>query len=161
MRVTHEFKHDINLVFKTLTDPSFLKQRALALGSLSASCDSNGTPSDRQVTLIRQREIKVPAVLSAFLKKVQTATTNEQWKQNDNQFNCDNSTEIEGAPLSIQGTVNLVPSSTGCQFSANFITKAKIMFGKRKLQQYANKTIVKELELECQYTQKHLDSLPK
>ncbi len=161
MQITHEFEHEINLVFKTLTDPSFLKQRALALGSSSASCNSSGAPSDCQITLVRQREIKVPAVLSAFLKKVQTATTNERWKQNDSQFNCDNSTEIDGAPLSIRGTMSLVPNSKGCQFSANFNTQAKIMFGKKKLQQYADETIAKELELECQYTQKHLDSLSK
>ena len=159
MQVTHEFNHDINLVFKTLTDPAFLKQRALALGSLDANCDSKSAQTTCHVKLVRQRKINVPSVLSAFLKKIQTATTNEQWQQNAEQFNCENSTEIEGAPLSIKGTMSLVPSSSGCVFTANFETKAKIMFGKKKLQQYAGKTIAKELELECQYTQRHLDSL--
>jgi len=159
MQVIHEFHHDSNLVYKTLTDAEFLQQRALALGSLEASCDSSGTPADCQVKLIRQREIKVPAVLSAFLKNVQTASTNEHWKQQGDKYSCENSTEIDGAPLSIKGNVSLVPSESGCTFTANFQTKAKIMFGKKKLQQYAGKTIAKELELECQYTEKHLASL--
>ncbi|MFT6408153.1 MAG: hypothetical protein ACJAQ6_001569 [Arenicella sp.] len=69
MQVTHEFNHDIELVFKTLTDPVFLKQRALSLGNLDANCDANGEPSNCQLKLVRQRQINVPAVLSAFVKK--------------------------------------------------------------------------------------------
>ena len=159
MQVTHQFNHDADLVFKTLTDPTFLKQRALALGSLDANCDSNGPSPDCQIELVRQREINVPAVLSAFVKKLQTATTNEQWKQQGEQFSCATATEIEGAPLSIKGTVNLAPKASGCTYTANFETRAKIMFGKKTLQQYAGKTIKKELELECGYTAKYLASL--
>jgi hypothetical protein len=159
MKITYQFHHDINLVFKTLTDPIFLKQRALALGSLDASCDYQGNQSDIQIKLVRQREIKIPAVLSAFLKKVQTASTNEHWTQKGERFECENSTEIDGAPLSINGRVSLTPTSSGCLYTADFETTAKIMFGKKKLQQYAGKTIKKELELECEYTQKILDSV--
>jgi len=159
MQVTHEFHHDTALVFNTLTDPDFLKQRALALGSLEANCDSHGKQAGRQLTLVRQREINVPSVLSAFLKKVQTATTNEQWQQQDEQYSCNNTTEIDGAPLSIKGNVSLIPNGSGCTFIATFETKAKIMLGKKKLQKYADKTIAKELELECEYTAKYLDSL--
>jgi hypothetical protein len=159
MKITHEFHHDINLVFKTLTDPVFLKQRALELGSIDASCDCQGAQPDLQIRLVRQREIKIPAVLSAFLKKVQTASTNEHWTHEGEQYNCENSTEIDGAPLSIKGNVNLAPSSSGCTYTANFETTAKIIFGKKKLQQYAGKTIKKELELECEYTQTALESM--
>jgi len=45
--------------------------------------------------------------------------------------------------------MSLIPSPAGCIFTANFKTNAKIMFGKGKLQQYAGKTITKELELQC------------
>lgn len=159
MQITHEFHHDINLVFKILTDPDFLKRRALALGSLDASCERNGTQADWQLKLVRQREIKIPAVLSAFLKKIQTATTSEIWRQEGEQFVCNNSTEIDGAPLSIKGNARLLPSSLGCTYIVDFETSAKIMFGKKKLQQYAEKTIKKELELECEYTQTTLESL--
>lgn len=159
MQVTYEFQYDINLVFKTLTDSEFLKQRALALGSLDAMCESRGVTPDCHVKLVRERQIKVPAVLSAFLKKIQTATTNEQWAQQERQFSCENSTAIEGAPLSIKGNVSLVPSELGCTFIANFETKAKIMFGKKNLQQYAARTIARELQLECEYTARYFDSL--
>ena len=155
MQVRHEFKHDAKTVFNILTDADFLKKRAIALGSIDANCNINGL----KITLVRQREIKVPAVLSAFLNKVQTATTSELWRQQDDGFNCDNSTEIDGAPLSINGNINLVPSANGCLFTANFETKAKIIFGKGKLQKYAGRTIAKELELECQYTDDYLSSL--
>ena len=155
MQVKHEFRHDAKTVFNILTDAEFLKKRAIALGSIDANCNISGL----KITLIRQREIKVPAVLSAFLNKVQTATTNELWHQHDDGFSCDNSTKIDGAPLSISGNINLVPSPNGCLFTANFETKANIIFGKSKLQKYAGRTIAKELELECQYTDKYLDSL--
>lgn len=159
MRVVHEFQYDINLVFKTLTDPVFLKQRALTLGSLDARCSSDGTEPELQLSLVREREIDIPAVLSAFLKKTQTATTNESWTQDGEGFSCENSTEIDGAPLSITGNVRLTPSELGCIYTAHFETTAKIMFGKKTLQQYAGKTIEKELELECEYTQTYLESL--
>lgn len=136
-----------------------MKQRALALGSLDANCDSRGALPDYQVKLVRKREINVPMVLSAFLKKIQTATTHEQWMQVNTRFNCENSTEIDGAPLRIIGKVSLIQSESGYTFVAGFETKAKIMFGKKKLRQYAAKTISREIELECEYTAKHLNSL--
>ncbi len=159
MQITHEFKHDIDLVFSTLTDPDFLKQRALSLGSVEVSCDLSGSLPEFQIKLVRQREITIPAVLSAFLKKVQTATTQEHWQQSAKQYRCENATEIDGAPLSITGTMQLIPSASGCTYIANFDTHAKIMFGKKNLQKYAAKTIAKEIELECNYTSKYLDSL--
>lgn len=158
MQVTHEFHHPIEQVFKTLTDAIFLKQRALALGSLEANCSVSGSKSNYQVELVRQREIKVPAVLSAFLKKLQIATTIEQWQHQGEQYICQNTTDIDGAPLSIKGDMSLLPSASGCIFTANFEIDANIMFGKKALQQYAGKTIVKELELECQYTTEYLVS---
>lgn len=156
MQVNYEFSHEIDLVFKALTDPGFLKQRALSLGSLEANCSAKGAAPNCQLELIRKREINIPAVLSAFLKKVQTAVTNEHWSQQGDQYICTNSTEIDGAPLSISGKMTLSPTATGCLLSANFETKAKIMFGKKKLQEYAGKTIAKEIELECEYTAKQL-----
>lgn len=158
MQVTREFHHPIVQVFKTLTDAIFLKQRALALGSLEANCSVSGSESNYQVELVRQREIKVPAALSAFLKKPQIATTIEQWQHQDEQYSCQNTADIDGAPLSIKGSVRLVPNDSGCIFTAEFESKAKIMFGKKTLQQYAGETILKELQLECQYTEKHLAS---
>jgi len=158
MQVTHTFSQDIQTVFKTLTDSDFLKQRAIDLGSVKASCNSDADDQDCKVTLVRERKINVPGVLSAFVKSVQIATTEEHWSQNGDQYTCRNTTEIDGAPLSIMGTMTLAPNGNGCTFSADFETKANIMFGKKKLQQYAAKTIAKELELECEYTAKHLNS---
>ncbi len=158
MRVTHTFSQDIQTVFKTLTDPEFLKQRAIALGSVKASCESDASDHDCKLTLVRERKINVPGVLSAFVKSVQIATTEEHWSLDGDQYECTNTTEIDGAPLSIKGSMTLSPNASGCTFSANFETKARIMFGKKNLQQYAAKTIAKELELECEYTAKHLDS---
>lgn len=159
MQVKHKFSQDIQTVFSTLTDSNFLQQRAIALGSISATCDSKPSDSECTVTLVRERKINIPAVLSAFLKEIQVATTQEHWEQSGNDYQCTNNTEIDGAPLSIKGTMALSPDESGCLFTADFETKARIMFGKKKLQQYAAKTIAKELELECEYTAKYLDSL--
>ncbi len=158
MQVTHTFPQDIQTVFKTLTDPEFLKQRAIALGSAKASCESYVSDHHCQLTLVRERKINVPGVLSAFVKSVQIATTEEHWSLNGDQYECSNNTEIDGAPLSIKGSMTLTPNENGCTLSASFETKARIMFGKKNLQQYAAKTISKELELECEYTAKHLGS---
>lgn len=158
MQVSHTFPQDIHTVYQTLTDPEFLKQRAIALGSVNASCESDANDHDCKLTLVRERKINVPGVLSAFVKSVQIATTEEHWSLNGDQYECSNTTEIDGAPLSIIGTMALTPNASGCTFSANFETKAHIMFGKKNLQQYAAKTIAKELELECEYTAKHLGS---
>jgi hypothetical protein len=158
MRVTHEYRHPIEQVFKTLTDATFLKQRALALGGQEANCAVSGAMPNYRIELVRQRQINIPAVLSAFLKKIQTATTAELWPQNSEKYSCQNTTDIDGAPLTIKGSVSLVPNDSGCIFTAEFESKAKIMFGKKTLQQYAGETILKELQLECQYTEKHLAS---
>ena len=158
MQVTYEFSHDIATVFKTLTDPNFLAERALKLGSLEANGNAQGQASDQTVTLTRKRRINVPSVLKAFLKSVQTAVTNEVWCADGEGYLCKNNTDIQGAPLAVSGEVTLMPSAAGCTFVANFEPDAKIMLGAKKLEKYAAKTIAKEIELECEYTAKYLGS---
>jgi len=156
MQVKYEFNHDISAVYQTLTNPDFLATRALKLGSLEASGSAKQVENNQQVTLTRKRKIKVPSVLKAFLKSIQTAVTNETWVADGSGYRCENSTDIQGAPLDIAGDIALTPSASGCTFIANFKPDAKIMFGARKLEKYAAKTIAKEIELECEYTAKHL-----
>lgn len=158
MQITHTFSQDSQTVFETLTNAEFLKQRAIALGSVTASCESDANDRDCKLTLVRERKINVPRVLTAFVKSVQIATTEEHWSLDGGQYRCTNTTEIDGAPLSIKGIITLAPNDSGCTLTANFETKARIMFGKKNLQQYAAKTIAKELELEFEYTAKHLNS---
>jgi len=159
MQIEHQFSHDVSLVYKTLTDPEFLKQRALSLGSLDVRCEVKQEQSACQIMLVQERQINVPSVLSAFVKKIQIATTNEQWQRVGEGFSCDSDTEIDGAPLSIKCSFNLVPNASGSSFTANFQTEAKIIFGKKNLQQHAEKKIAREIQSECDYTDKHLNSL--
>ena len=159
MIVNFEFKHDIEQVYKTITNPKFLEARAMELGSLEANSESQEIESNNQVTLIRKRKINVPSVLKAILKSVQTARTNELWSQNGDQYSCQNSTDIDGAPLKISGHIQLLPSVDGCTFKAEFETDANIPFIGKKLEKYAAKTVAKEIELECEYTAKYLAGL--
>ena len=159
MQVSYEFNHDISIVYSTLTDPDFLAARALKLGSIEANGNLEVGESNQKITLTRKRKINVPSVLKAFLKNVQTAVTQEIWCAQGDGYRCDNTTDIQGAPLAITGQINLAPSVNGCTFIASFKPDAKIMLGARKLEKYAAKTIAKEIELECEYTAKHLAAL--
>lgn len=156
MIVNHHFDHDIESVYKTLTDPQFLQQRALSLGNMEAESQSRQVEGQQQVTLRRRRRVKVPFILRKMLKTIQTADTKELWCQAGGDYRCANTTDIDGAPLSISGSITLSPSASGCDFSAEFQTEAKVALFKKKLQQYAGKTVAREIELECEYTDRHL-----
>jgi len=157
MLVNFKFNHDIDLVYKTLTDPQFLIDRALKLGSLDAQSEFKHVESKLQISLIRRRKINVPRVLRAVLKSIQTAKTEETWSRSGDNYMCQNATDIDGAPLTIKGNISLTPSTTGCTFSADFEPDAKVPFIGKKLEKYAGKTIAKEIELECEYTVAYLD----
>ncbi len=156
MIVNHHFDHDIELVYNTLTDPQFLQQRALELGSMEAESQSQQVEGNQQVTLLRRRKVKVPFVLRKMLKTIQTANTSELWRQLDGGYRCENNTDVDGAPLAIKGNIALSSSASGCDFRAEFETEAKVALFKKKLQKYAGKTVAKEIELECEYTARHL-----
>lgn len=156
MIVTFEFKHDVETVYKTITNPLFLKDRALSLGSVEAQSDAVQEKSNNKVTLTRKRKINVPAVLKSMLKTIQTAQTDELWSQDGDNYSCQNSTIIDGAPLEISGQISLTPSVNGCTFQADFEPDAKVRFFAKKLEKYAGKTIAKEIELECEYTANYL-----
>lgn len=158
MIVNFEFSHDIDLVYKTITDPQFLKARALQLGSMAAESESQQIEANKAVTLVRRRKIKVPFVLRRMLNSIQIARTKELWCRNGEGYSCQNSTEIEGAPLTIAGQITLSPSDNGCSFQADFEPSAKIALIGKKLEKYAGKTVAKEIELECEHTAKYLSN---
>lgn len=156
MVVNFEFSQDVDKVYKTITNPEFLKERALQLGSMSAESEAQQIEANNQVTLVRERKIKVPFVFRRMLKSIQIARTKELWCRDGRGYSCQNSTEIEGAPLTIAGQITLSPSDNGCSFQANFEADAKIALIGKTLKKYAGKTVAKEIELECEYTADYL-----
>lgn len=156
MIVEYTFDHDVETVYATLTNPAFLIDRALSLGNEKADANLQESGSNRIIELERTRQIKVPAILNALLKQTQTATSKELWRKDGEGYVAESTADIDGAPISLNGTIRLSPSGTSCHFKADVTVKARVLIAKRTLKKYASKTVAKELELECEYTAKYL-----
>ncbi len=156
MIIEFEFDHDIETVYKTITDTDFLVDRALSLGNESADAEAQDANGELTINLNRTRKIKVPAVLGALLKDKQTAISTEVWRADGDGYICDSKADIDGAPIKINGVMKLTPTDIGCRFHADVDVKARVLIGGGTIKKYASKTVAKELELECEYTAKHL-----
>ena len=111
------------------------------------------------MSLARVRKINIPSVLKTLLKEVQTANSTDKWQSKKDRYSCESFTQIDGAPLEIEAKITISPVPDGCLYQADFKTDAKVMMFGKKLERYAEKTVAKEIELECEYLQSHLSEL--
>ena len=156
MIVKFEFNQDIETVYQTLINTEFLIERALELGNHAADAKADSDGDQVIINMNRTRMIKVPSILSALIKDEQTAISEEVWSRVGENYVCKSKADIDGAPLEVVGTVTLSPNGAGCLYEAEVDVKAKVMIGRGSLKKYASKTISKELELECEFTARHL-----
>lgn len=156
MIVKFEFDQDVETVYQTMTDTEFLIQRALKLGNHLADAKADSDGDNVVIKLNRTRMIKVPSILSALISDEQTATSKEVWSRVGDKYICESKADIDGAPLELAGKITLSPNGSGCLYVAEVDVKAKVMIGRGTLKKYASKTVAKELELECEFTAKHL-----
>ena len=128
MTVHAEYEHNVQAVYKALTTPEFLVDRSLALGELCAECDVEESKEGTTISMVREVGRNLPGVLSKLFDPVHVMDMTEKWQQDGKGWRGDWTMTVRGQAVTILGSSELVPTSSGCRYSVSHQVRAKIPF---------------------------------
>jgi hypothetical protein len=103
----------IDTVFERLTDPDYLVERSLALGELSADCSVEEDGDAVVITMRREIERKLPAVLARLFSPRQTVELVERWNTSGRVHKGSYRLSVLGQPVTVSATLELKAADTG------------------------------------------------
>lgn len=116
----YSYPQDIDTVFAFLSNPETARRRSEAFGEQ----DIKVTASGGAVTNVRKVEAEVPGFAKKLLKPVNTVTDLKRWDSATK--TAELSVDIQGVPVTIRGSIRLVPAGTGCDYIVDFQVTCKI-----------------------------------
>ncbi len=136
MPVKFDFKHDLQTVYDTLTDPDFLVDRCLALGELSAECEAEEDDEGLTLTLVREIQRDMPRALAKVFGSSQVTDMTEQWWPDGDGWSGHWTMSVRGQPVTIEADFELQPQGKGCRYSVSHSAKAKIPLVGRQVEKF-------------------------
>ena len=110
--VQASFDHDVEAVFKALTDPEFLVDRNLAIGEISAEYNKKEDEGTTTLHAVRQVRRTLPGVLAKLFDPVNVMDMTENWQADGDGWSGDWTLDICDQPVIITGQFNLVPPAS-------------------------------------------------
>jgi hypothetical protein len=160
VRTKDVYTTDVDTVFKYLTDPDFLKQRAEAVGARNVQ-----VKVDRQgdtVNIVVKREIRsdAPGPLKKFVPEWSPSVQKETWKvQPGGPYLGKASVEIDGVPVSARSRMKLTANEDGGAvmfIETEFKSNVPMLGG--KLASFAAETAKATLKAEYEFNKQHFDA---
>lgn len=153
----YEFDHDVESIFKLLTDPQFIVDRCLALGELDADCEVVDKGETTEIKLARKVRRDFPSFLSRLFDPVQTMQMIERWKpDSEGGWKGKITIDIDGQPVTIGANFELYPTDDGCCYSIEHWAKAKIPLIGGRVEKYILGQMVEGNTAELDYLRDHL-----
>ena len=124
----HQSEHDVETVFRGLTDESWPVRKDAALNDGSRLVRREETAGGG-VTLVVSRELPagVPGFLERFLPQDGRVTQTDAWgPAEDGTRSGTWQVEIPGAPARLGGTMRLEPTASGSRYSIDGEVKVKV-----------------------------------
>lgn len=103
----------IETVFDRLTDPDYLVERSLELGELSADCEVEESGKEVVITMRREVERKLPAVLARLFSPRQTVELVERWNTAGRVHKGSYRLSVLGQPVTVSATLELKAAGAG------------------------------------------------
>jgi hypothetical protein len=128
MTVHAEYEHNVQAVYKALTTPEFLVDRSLALGELCAECEVEESKKGVTISMVREVGRVLPGILSKLFDPVHVMDMTETWQADGEGWRGDWTMAVRGQAVTILGSFELAPTSTGCRYSVSHKARAKIPF---------------------------------
>ena len=156
MTVNAKFDHNVEAVFKALTDPEFLVERNLAIGEISAEYDKEENGEETTLQAVREVRRALPGMLAKLFDPVNVMDLTEKWHADGEGWTGDWSLEIRGQPVTVTGHFELMPAGAGCQYSVSHKAQAKIPFLSGQIEKYILGQTSNGANDELEYLREHL-----
>ena len=157
MTVQASFDHNVEAVYKALTDPEFLVDRNLAIGEISAEYNKKEDKGSTTIHAVREVRRTLPGVLAKLFDPVNVMDMTEKWQADGDCWSGDWTLDIRDQPVTITGQFNLVPTSTGCQYSVTHKASAKIPFLSGQIEKFILGQTSNGANDELEYLREYLD----
>ncbi len=150
MQFSFEFTASAESIFEHITDPDFVMSRCEALGSIEASCESDGQDLPTIITR-RVEQAELPSMMKKIIGEQQTTETKEQWSETDVSYESESQTSIAGTPIKIGVNQSLYNTDDGSEISVELSVVAKIPLVGKKVEPMVATKIRQEMLREFEY----------
>jgi len=160
IRRDHEYAHSTDTVFALFTDADEIEAKQEALGAREIRIEECETDEHgATVRFVRELPAEVPGMLKKFLQPWNTVTQSEQWHNSgDNSYTADLTIEIANVPVTIGGTLELVPADDGCVNYIRLSVDCGIPFVGKTLAEFVAKDCKRIIADEYEYISNQLDA---
>ena len=156
MTVHAEFEHDVQAIYNALTTPEFLVDRSLALSELCAECEVEKSKECTTISMVREVGRALPGVLSKLFDPVHVMDMTEKWQPDGEGWKGDWTMTVRGQSVTILGSFELAPTSTGCRYSVSHKARAKIPFVGSQVEKFILSQTVKGAHDELDFLKEYL-----
>lgn len=146
-----EYAQDIDTVFALITDREALIRRCEALGETDIEVDVVDGDGGKTVTIVRQVEQELPGFAKRLFKPKNKLVEREQWQTGGEQKTATGRLNIVGTGGTIDSTIRLSPSGSGCVYEIDFQPSAKVPLIRKKLEAFIGDTALESLRAQHEH----------
>ena len=149
----HIYTQNVDAVFKHFADSEQVTSKHNALGAKNINLIAfDATNTSLEVIFEREVPTDVPKAMKKFLGEWNHVKQTESWSGTQGKgYKCDIKIEIQGVPVSIGGTLELVPEGDGCVNNINISINCGIPLVGKKLAEVVGSQSKVSMEEEYQY----------
>ena len=116
VRDQHSYTQDVDTLFKHFCDTAKVQSKHEALGARNINLvQFDADETSLNVIIEREEPADVPKAMKKFLGDWNTVKQTESWTGTLGKgYKCDITIEVHGVPVTINGTMELVPEGSGC-----------------------------------------------
>lgn len=152
----------VETVFERLTDPDYLVERSLALGELDADCTVEEDGAAVLITMRRQIERKLPAVLARLFSPRQTIELVERWNTSGRVHKGSYELKVLGQPVTVKAELQLKAAGAGKSlYTVSHSAKAAIPLVGGKVEAFILSQTEAGARAELEHLAKSLSPKPK
>ncbi len=158
-RFQHEYSQDASTVFNLMTSPNELIRRCEALGERNTKAEVNESGGVTKTQIAREVEQELPGFAKRLFKPTNTLVEREEWRSVDGRYEGKGQLKIVGTGATIDSTIRLSPSGTGCIYAIDFQVTAKAPLIRGKLESFIGDTALDSLRAQHAYYARRLAEL--
>ena len=155
-RFQHDYSQDANTVFNLITSSEELVRRCEALGERNAKAEVSESAGVTKTQIARDVDQELPGFAKKLFKPTNTLVEREEWRSVDGRYEGKGQLKIVGTGATIDSTIRLSPSGTGCVYQIEFHVTAKAPLIRRKLESFIGDTALESLRSQHAYYARRL-----
>jgi len=154
-----EHAQDVDTVFNLITSPDELTARCEALGERNAKAEASESGGVTNTQIAREVDQELPGFAKRLFKPTNTLVEREQWRSVDGGYEAKGQLKIVGTGATIDSTIRLSPSGSGCVYEIDLQVTAKAPLIRKKLESFIGDTALESLRNQHEYYARRLGEL--